>query len=75
MPIALAVVPATTVAVLVTAAGLPVLVDLWQLDTAEPDWMTVLPAVLWPFWGVALAAATLAYHLRRRSQCSTCGRS
>jgi hypothetical protein len=33
------------------------------------------PALLWPLWGPALGAATLAYHLRRRDACRHCNRS
>src|SRR5829696_6889547 len=29
---------------------------------------------VWPLWGVALGAATLAYYYRRRGRCSHCGR-
>jgi hypothetical protein len=29
---------------------------------------------VWPLWSVALGAATLAYHLRRRGACPYCGR-
>jgi hypothetical protein len=32
------------------------------------------PMNLWLFWGFALAGATLAYWLRRRPDCPTCGR-
>jgi hypothetical protein len=28
----------------------------------------------WPLWGLSLAAATLAYHLRRRGACPVCHR-
>ena len=31
------------------------------------------PAMLWPLWGVALAAAALAYYYRRRGICTRCG--
>ncbi len=37
-------------------------------------WVTVGPAQLWTLWGVALGAATYAYHLRRRGTCQTCRR-
>ncbi|MGA8117386.1 MAG: hypothetical protein WCA46_27435 [Actinocatenispora sp.] len=30
--------------------------------------------MLWTVWGVALGAATFAYHLRRRGECRWCGR-
>jgi hypothetical protein len=66
VPIMLAVVPATLVAILVTSAGVSLFSDpeYWKLTTALNP--AVLPMMLWPLWGVALGAATLAYHLRRR---------
>ena len=33
-----------------------------------------LMTLAWLVWGIALGAATLAYHLRRRGQCAACGR-
>jgi hypothetical protein len=33
------------------------------------------PMMLWPAWAVALGAATLAYHLRRRGSCARCLRT
>jgi hypothetical protein len=38
------------------------------------SWGTVAPGYPLPLWGVALGAATLAYHLRRRGRCPYCGR-
>lgn len=75
VPPALAIVPATLVAMLVTSAGL-MFVRLTLLGTAgevftfigSEDWAALAPELLWPVWGIALAAATLAYHLRRRSE-------
>ena len=40
----------------------------WLLDVITS------PMNLWIFWGFALAAATLAYWLRRRPDCATCNR-
>lgn len=70
-----AIIPASIVTVLVTTTGLtylrrhtlgghPVELDLWAM---------YLPQLFFPLWGIALGAATLAYHLRRRGQCGTCG--
>jgi hypothetical protein len=59
VPVKLAVVPATVVSVLVTSAGLGLIAGMDRFE-----WV-YLPSLLWPVWGVALAAATLAYHLRR----------
>ncbi|MGK5672564.1 hypothetical protein ACSNOB_06935 [Micromonospora sp. URMC 106] len=73
VPVRLAVVPATLVAVAVTAATLGLLAtpDFWDFGEAS---LATAPMLLWPFWGVALGAATYAYHLRRRGACRRCGR-
>lgn len=81
VPIWLAVVPGSLVAVIVTTAGL-MFVRLTVLGTigevftfiGEGDWAALAPELLWPVWGVALAAATLAYYYRRRGKCAHCGR-
>jgi hypothetical protein len=77
VPPAVAIVPASLVAVIVTSAGL-MFIRMLANDpsgalTAD-GWAPMGPTVLWPIWGFALAAATLAYHLRRRGRCSMCGR-
>ena len=74
VPPALAIVPATFVAIAVTSAGLTVdRLLLTQRDTLPAeDLAAVVPMVPWPLWGLSLAAATLAYHLRRRGGCRTC---
>lgn len=75
VPVMLAVVPASLVAVVVAAASLGFFATphflrmMGQLDAAAA------PMLLWPLWSVALAAATLAYYLRRRGACARCGRS
>ncbi|SDR78117.1 hypothetical protein [Actinopolymorpha singaporensis] len=73
VPPKVAVVPATLVSVIVTSAGL----EYWRLIRtpvfADQWWATMGPELLWPLWGAGLAAATLAYHLRRRGTCRTCG--
>lgn len=84
VPPSLAIVPATLVGVLVTSAGLMFwrmtlsggfpLGDL-ELLTLEDSWAALAPELLWPIWGVALCAAALAYHLRRRASCTRCGRT
>jgi hypothetical protein len=38
------------------------------------NWAALAPELLWPLWGAALAAATLAYYYRRRGRCEVCGR-
>ncbi|MEU5941901.1 hypothetical protein ABZ807_22560 [Micromonospora sp. NPDC047548] len=72
VPIALAVVPAGLVALSVTAASLGLLStpQFWEHGLS----LTTAPMLLWPLWGVALGAAALAYHLRRRGACRRCGR-
>ncbi|MGS2616434.1 hypothetical protein ACVCAH_18190 [Micromonospora sp. LZ34] len=74
VPAKLAVVPATLVAVAVTAAtvGLVASPGFWSL--AGGFTMASAPMLLWPAWGPALGAAAYAYHLRRRGGCRRCGR-
>jgi hypothetical protein len=73
-----AIIPATLVSVLVTAAGIMYVrlaVAGFFNDIFGPEsWAAIAPELLWPAWGVALGAATLAYHYRRRGRCATCGR-
>ncbi|EME97625.1 NYN domain-containing protein [Streptomyces mobaraensis NBRC 13819 = DSM 40847] len=65
-----AVVPATTVALVLVPGGLMnarhVTAEMWGANG---------PGILWTVWGLALGAATLAYHLRRRGACARCGRA
>jgi hypothetical protein len=42
--------------------------------TLGENWAALFPELLWPLWGVALAAATLAYYYRTRERCEVCGR-
>ncbi|WP_433537176.1 hypothetical protein ACQPZK_05095 [Micromonospora sp. CA-249363] len=74
VPVPLAVVPATLVAISVTAASLGLLSNpkFWELTGGTS--LTGAPMLLWPLWGVALGAAAYAYHLRRRGACRRCGR-
>jgi hypothetical protein len=70
VPPALAIVPACLVAALVTNAGLTfwrrTLLGTTTFSLTGGDWAALAPELLWPLWGVALGAATLAYYLRRR---------
>ncbi|MFH9425080.1 hypothetical protein [Streptomyces sp. NPDC017529] len=66
---ATAIVPATTVALVLIPAGL---MNIRLFDSAM--WGTNGPGVFWTTWGVALGAATLAFYFRRRGQCAQCGR-
>ncbi|GAA1783988.1 hypothetical protein [Streptomonospora arabica] len=82
VPVALAVVPACVVAVLVFVGGIAMVSGYAAMaggaaDASGPFGAAVLAgliAVLFPVWGAALAAAALAYHLRRRGACADCGR-
>jgi hypothetical protein len=83
VPIPLAIFPASVVSVLVTAAGLMFvrLALTGKLDVilgegifGAQNWAVLAPELLWPMWGAALAAATLAYYYRRRERCGVCGR-
>ncbi|MHB1413632.1 MAG: hypothetical protein ACYC1C_00115 [Chloroflexota bacterium] len=74
VPVWLAVVPAVSVSVIVTSAGFSFLRTFLYSPILADSWATIGPVLLWPLWGVALAAATLAYYLRRRGRCRSCGR-
>ena len=85
VPVWLAVVPASLVSVLVTQSGLMyvrltldgTLVEEFGGGGAaltSQNWAALAPELLWPLWGVALGAATLAYYYRRRGTCGRCGR-
>jgi hypothetical protein len=71
-----AIVPASLVALLVTSAGMMFVREfaVGRFHLTADTWGLFLPEMLWPLWGAALAAATLAYHLRRRGRCARCGR-
>lgn len=70
VPPALAVVPASIVAVTIIPAGL---MFLWTSEV-RGTWALYVPSVFWTVWGVGLGAAAIAYHLRRRGACRHCGR-
>jgi hypothetical protein len=72
VPVKLAVVPATIVAVFVTSASLGLATAGGLAKLAGDSAVLVAPMALWPVWGPALAAATLAYYLRRRPACLAC---
>ncbi|SDT68357.1 hypothetical protein [Jiangella sp. DSM 45060] len=74
VPVGLAVVPASVVAVLATSGGLGLIkVGLTQDLLNSQEWAAFGPALLWPVWGAALGWGTLAYWLRRRGSCADCG--
>jgi hypothetical protein len=76
----IAIVPAALVAVLVMNAGVYAIraqvLGYYPENSGlgEANWGTTAPGLLWPLWGAALGAATLAYYLRRRGACASCGR-
>ncbi|MEV0154904.1 hypothetical protein AB0H57_14315 [Micromonospora sp. NPDC050686] len=70
VPPALAVVPASIVAVVLIPAGLM----NFRMEISRDTWALNAPSILCLVWGVALGAATIAYYLRRRGACRRCGR-
>jgi hypothetical protein len=66
VPVRLATIPAGLVAPAVTAASLAYVTsdDFFTQIVGEPS-LATLPMAFFPLWGVALGAATVAYHLRR----------
>ena len=70
VPPALAVVPASIVSIVLIPAGLMNL----RSDITRDSWALNAPSILCLVWGVALGAATIFYHLRRRGVCRRCGR-
>jgi hypothetical protein len=86
VPIALAVIPASLVAVLLIVGGIGIWSGLDQMvanaAAAGSEGMGLIgeivfgvgPTLLFPVWGAALAAAALGYYYRRRGPCSVCGR-
>ena len=85
VPIGLAVVPASIVAVLLIVGGIGIWSGLSQmvaglaasgatdLESSGAIVFQLGPTLLFPVWGVALAVATLGYYYRRRGPCRVCG--
>jgi hypothetical protein len=69
VPRMLAVVPATAVAVILTAAGVTMWRALGQYDPA--NWAAWAGNLVWLPWGVALGLATWGYHQRTTTATST----
>jgi len=69
VPPALAIVPASIVAVVLMPASW-MNIQFFQ----RGSWGATGPGILWLLWGAGLGAATFAYYLRRRSACRRCGR-
>ena len=78
VPVALAVIPATLISILIISAGLMfirlALTGVFAEFFGSGNPATYVPELFWPLWGLALAAATLAYYYRRRGRCRYCGR-
>ena len=64
VPINVAVVPATIVAILVASAGV-MYIRIAFGTGVEGKWVTNMPETLWPLWGAGLFVAALAYRQRR----------
>jgi hypothetical protein len=69
VPPVLAIIPASTVAVVLVPAGLMNA----QLPLDGGNWALNGPGILWIVWGAALGTATYGYYLRRRTTCRRCG--
>ncbi|MGK5685373.1 hypothetical protein [Actinoplanes sp. URMC 104] len=74
VPIRLATVPATLVAIFVMSASIGFFTQGDAFADMAVEGLAAAPIATWPLWSLALAAATLGYHLRRRPACETCGR-
>ena len=77
VPVWLAVVPATWAALVLSQAGLRIL--LWSVSgeagISAANWGVGAPGLFWLPWGLALGAATFAYRQRREGPCRVCGGS
>jgi hypothetical protein len=74
VPIRLATVPATLVSIFVMSASIAFFSHAGALGMIAREGLAASPLLTWPLWSVALGAATLGYHLRRRPGCLSCGR-
>ena len=74
VPIRLATVPATIVAIFVMSASVAFFAQPDAFTGVSEHGLASIPMLAWPLWSLALAAATLGYHLRRRPGCGACGR-
>ncbi|MEV4345660.1 hypothetical protein AB0J83_14410 [Actinoplanes sp. NPDC049596] len=72
LPIRAATIPATLVAIFVMSASVAFFADPEALDLLAEHGLAAFPMATWPLWSLALGAATLGYHLRRRPACRTC---
>jgi hypothetical protein len=82
VPRSLVIVPAALVSIIVATAGLmfvrfAIRGDFTLGDNAVTfgeNFAALAPELLWPLWGGALGAATLAYYYRTRAGCAECAR-
>ena len=77
VPVSLAVVPATMVAVALVSMGRSTIVQLFTEDLSGTPLTEHLHSAVFVsmgLWGVALAVGTAAYAVRRRAECAQCGR-
>jgi hypothetical protein len=60
--------------VVITSAGVAFVrgVLAGGMSVGADDWAVIGPTLLWPLWGLALGAATVAYADRRRGACRAC---
>lgn len=72
VPVSLAVVPASVVAVALVGMGRSTVVQGLSADGSPTD-LHVWAFASMGVWGVALAVATVAYVVRRRGRCGACG--
>lgn len=72
VPIRLATVPATIVAILVMSASVGFFAKSGAFTDIADGGLATSPILTWPAWSLALGAATLGYHLRRRPACGNC---
>ena len=75
IPPIVAIVPASLMTVVITAAGVSFVrvTLLGDVPFRWAEWGILGPTLLWPAWGAALGVATLAYAYRRRGPCGACG--
>lgn len=74
VPPQLAIIPSSIMSVVIMSAGVSGVRSLMIDGIDAQAWAITGPQLLWPLWGLALAVATYAYYLRRRSRCRHCGR-
>ncbi|GAA4971781.1 hypothetical protein [Actinoplanes utahensis] len=75
VPIRLATIPASIVAVFVWSASISLFTGEGAGALYDGSGLASrIPMMLWPVWSITLGLAAYAYHLRRRPACGTCHR-